>query len=79
MSRRNVALGALCTHEHYLSGGIGGEVAATVTSECFPWLDAPVARVASKDVPVGFAKNLEKAILLNVNDITQAALSTLKY
>ncbi len=69
----------LIAHEHYLTGGLGGEIASTVTSECFKWLDAPVNRVASKDVPVGFAKSLEKAILLNVEDIVQAALSTLKY
>ncbi len=69
----------LVAHEHYLSGGIGGEIAASVTSECFRWLDAPVARVASKDVPVGFAKGLEKAILLNADDVTKAALDTLNY
>jgi 2-oxoisovalerate dehydrogenase E1 component len=66
-------------HEHYLTGGMGGEIASVVTSECFRWLDAPVARVASKDVPVGFAKNLEKAILLNAQDVVDAAKNVLNF
>ncbi len=69
----------LVAHEHYLTGGLGGEIAASISSECFRSLDAPVARVASKDVPVGFAKSLEKAILLNVEDIVKAALETINF
>jgi 2-oxoisovalerate dehydrogenase E1 component len=66
-------------HEHYMTGGMGGEIASTITQECFRWLDAPVARVASKDVPVGFAKNLEKAILLNAQDIIDSVKSVLNF
>ena len=69
----------IVAHEHYLTGGMGGEIASVVTNECFRWLDAPVARVASKDVPVGFAKNIEKAILLNAQDIVETAKSVLNF
>lgn len=69
----------IVAHEHYLTGGMGGEIASVVTNDCFRWLDAPVARVASKDVPVGFAKNLEKAILLNAQDIVETAKSVLNF
>jgi 2-oxoisovalerate dehydrogenase E1 component len=69
----------IVAHEHYLTGGIGGEIASVITNECFRWLDAPVVRVASKDVPVGFAKSLEKAILLNAHDVIEAAKSVINY
>ena len=43
--------------------GIGAEIAAHVSSEAFDWLDAPVTRVAGKDVPMPYAANLEKLAL----------------
>jgi len=66
-------------HEDKKTSGFGGEVASTVTEEVFRWLDAPVVRVGSKDTPVGFAKSLESAILLTVDDIEQAILSTVNF
>jgi len=66
-------------HEHYLTGGFGGEVASTIQDECFRWLDAPVKRVASKDCPVGFAKPLENAILLSVEDIVAAVRDVIQW
>jgi len=50
----------LVLHEAPLSGGFGGELAATVGQESFQWLDAPVMRVAALDTPVPFAKELER-------------------
>jgi 2-oxoisovalerate dehydrogenase E1 component len=49
----------LVLHEAPLTGGFGGEVAATVAHEAFEWLDAPVARLGALDTPVPFARNLE--------------------
>jgi 2-oxoisovalerate dehydrogenase E1 component len=63
----------LVVHEDKVTGGFGGEIAASVGQELFRYLDAPVARVGSKDTPVGFAKSLEKAILLSVDDVLEAA------
>lgn len=70
---------ALVVHEHYLTGGIGGEIASTIGQECFSYLDAPVGRVASKDVPVGFSKVLENAILLQADDVVEAVKNTVNY
>ena len=64
---------ALIAHEDKLQGGFGGEIAAIVAKECFRYLDAPVERVGSKFVPVGFAKDYEKQILLNSEDVLEAA------
>jgi 2-oxoisovalerate dehydrogenase E1 component len=70
---------AVVVHEDKKTGGFGGEVASAIGEELFRYLDAPVARVGSKDTPVGFAKNLEKAILVNVDDITEAVRATMKF
>ena len=58
---RSVAKTARCLvlHEAPLTGGFGGEIAATVGREAFEWLDAPVARLGALDTPVPFAKALE--------------------
>ena len=51
---------ALVLHEAPLTGGFGGEVAATIGEEAFAWLDAPVTRLGSLDTPIPFAKILEE-------------------
>ena len=50
-------------HEDCMMGGIGGEISALITENCFKSLDAPVKRVASIDTPVPFAVDLEKLFL----------------
>ena len=66
-------------HEDKVVGGFGGEVASSIGQELFRYLDAPVARVGSKFTPVGFAKSLEGAILLSVDDIIASAQQTLQF
>jgi len=53
--------------------GIGSELAAIMMEECFDWLDAPVRRVAGKDVPLPYAANLERLAVPQVEDIVAAA------
>jgi 2-oxoisovalerate dehydrogenase E1 component len=50
-------------HEAPLSGGFGGELAATIGQDAFEWLDAPVARLGGLDMPVPFSKGLEQTFL----------------
>ena len=54
---------AIILHEDTLFGGIGGELAAFISENCFEYLDAPVFRSASLDTPVPVTKNLEDAFL----------------
>jgi len=54
---------AIVAYEDSLSWGYGAEIAARIADDCFAWLDAPVKRVASQDVWVGYAPQLEDAIL----------------
>lgn len=66
-------------HEDKKTGGFGGEIASCISEELFRYLDAPVARLGSKDTPVGFAKNLEKGVLVNVDDIISTIRTTLAF
>jgi len=66
-------------HEDKKTGGFGGEVASAVGEELFRFLDAPVARLGSKDTPVGFAKSLESATLINVGDVVQTIRETMAF
>ena len=46
-----------------MTGGIGGEIVALISENCFEYLDAPVKRVASLDTPIPFAGQLENQFL----------------
>jgi len=69
----------LVVHEDKVFGGFGGELAAIIADEAFPYLDAPVKRVGSTFTPVGFHRNLEKAILPSDVKIFEAAMEILKF
>jgi len=56
--------------------GIGAEIAMQVMEQAFDWLDAPIARVTGKDVPMPYAANLEALALPQIDDIVAAARST---
>jgi 2-oxoisovalerate dehydrogenase E1 component len=62
----------LVAYEDSLSWGYGAELAARLADECFPWLDAPVKRVAATDTFVGYAPSLEDFILPQVEDLVTA-------
>ena len=62
----------IVAYEDSLSWGYGSEIAARIADEMFPWLDAPVKRVASTDTFVAYAPELEDVILPQVEDLRQA-------
>ncbi len=70
---------ALIVHEDHKFAGIAGEITASINEHCFEYLDAPVRRVAALDIPVGFSKILETAILPQPEQIQAAALELLAY
>ena len=63
----------VAVEEGWPFAGIGSELAAIMMEECFDWLDAPVKRVAGKDVPLPYAANLERLAVPQVDDIVAAA------
>ena len=69
----------LVVHEAQATGGFGGEIAAVVAEKAFPWLDAPIARVAYPDRPSPYARNLEQALLPDQEKTLAAARRLLSY
>jgi pyruvate dehydrogenase E1 component beta subunit len=62
----------VAVEEGWPFAGVGSEIAAIMMDECFDWLDAPVKRVAGKDVPLPYAANLERLAVPQVEDIIAA-------
>ena len=60
--------------EGFPFAGIGAEISSIINEKAFDWLDAPVKRVAGKDVPMPYAANLEKLALPQVEDIVNACI-----
>ncbi len=70
---------ALIVHEAPITLGFGAEVASRLADAAFPWLDAPIRRVAYPDRPVPYAKNLEKVLLPDREKVVKAAREVLAY
>jgi 2-oxoisovalerate dehydrogenase E1 component len=66
-------------YEDSMSWGYGAEIAAAIADECFAWLDAPIKRVASTDTFVGYAPQLEDAILPQVDDFKRAYAELMRF
>ena len=64
----------LILHESPQTGGFGGELAAVVAEgEAFDFLDAPIRRLAGRDIPIPYNRTLERATVPQVEDIVAAA------
>ena len=64
----------LILHESPRTGGFGGELAAVVAeSEAFDYLDAPIRRLAGRDIPIPYNRTLERSTVPQVEDIVAAA------
>jgi 2-oxoisovalerate dehydrogenase E1 component len=69
----------LVAYEDSLSWGYGAEIAAKIADEAFPWLDAPVKRLAATDTFVAYAPDLEDVILPQVETLGAAMVDLLKF
>jgi pyruvate dehydrogenase E1 component beta subunit len=63
---------AVTVEEGWAQSGVGAEIAARIMEKAFDYLDAPVARVSAKDVPMPYAANLEKLALPSVAEVVEA-------
>ena len=64
----------LIVHEAPVTGGFGGELAAVIAgSPAFDYLDAPIRRLAGRDIPIPYNRTLERAAVPQVEDIVAAA------
>ncbi|MDQ6792517.1 MAG: alpha-ketoacid dehydrogenase subunit beta [Candidatus Dormibacteraeota bacterium] len=64
----------LVIEEGWPTYGVGAEIAAGLQERCFDYLDAPVARLGGAEVPMPYAKDLERAAIPSVDDIVRQAL-----
>jgi pyruvate dehydrogenase E1 component beta subunit len=67
----------VCVEEGYPRFSVTSELAAEIMTHAFDYLDAPVARVAGKDVPMPYASNLEKLALPNADEVVAAVKSVM--
>ena len=70
---------ALIVHEDVITCGFGAEIAAVVGENCFDVLDAPVRRIGALDAHVAYEPTLERAVLPQTDQITEAARSLARY
>ncbi len=69
----------MIVHEARRTCGFGAEIAAWASDELFQWLDAPVKRLTSADVPMPSHKELEKAVTPQADDVHDALQSLLAW
>jgi 2-oxoisovalerate dehydrogenase E1 component beta subunit len=70
---------AVVLHEASRTGGIGGEIAAIIAEEAFEYLDGPVVRIASLDVPVPFSPVLEQVYLPTRQKVIDRVKALVRY
>ena len=70
---------ALVVHEDTWTGGFAGEIIATIASQAFIYLDAPIERIAVPDIPIPFNISMMEAILPSVEGIRNRIKSQLDY
>ncbi|PSR54397.1 dehydrogenase [Adhaeribacter arboris] len=68
----------LIVHEDTLTGGVGAEISAWISENCFQYLDSPVVRVGSLDTPVPFSPPLEQ-LFLPIQRLRQKVEQLLQY
>jgi pyruvate dehydrogenase E1 component beta subunit len=68
---------AVIVEEGWRSYGVGAEVAARIYEEAFDYADAPIRRVAQKEVPLPYNRTLEQLALPQVDDVIKAVKEVL--
>ena len=68
---------AVIVEEGWRSFGVGAEVSARIYEEAFDYADAPIVRVAQKEVPLPYNRDLEQAALPQLADVIAAVRQVL--
>ncbi|MBI2975813.1 MAG: alpha-ketoacid dehydrogenase subunit beta [Chloroflexi bacterium] len=63
---------AVIVEEGWPTYGLSAEVASRIYADCFDYLDAPIERVAQKEVPLPYSGPLEKYALPKMEDVIAA-------
>jgi pyruvate dehydrogenase E1 component beta subunit len=68
---------AVIAEEGWKSYGVGSEVASRIYEEAFDYIDAPIKRVAQKEVPLPYNQALEQLALPQMRDVINAVKEVL--
>ncbi len=68
---------AVIVEEGWGTYGIGAEIAARLYEQAFDYADAPIVRVAQKDVPLAYNETLEKLALPQIEDVIRSVKEVL--
>jgi len=68
---------AVIVEEGWGTFGIGSEIASRIYEHAFDYIDAPIKRVAQKEVPLPYNRELEQLALPQVEDIVNAVKEVL--
>lgn len=68
---------AVIVEEGWRSYGVGSEIATRIYEQAFDYIDAPIQRVAQKEVPLPYNRNLEQMALPQVEDVVMAVKEVL--
>lgn len=68
---------AVIVEEGWRSYGVGSEVAARIYEQAFDYIDAPIQRVAQKEVPLPYNRTLEQMALPQIEDVVKAVKEVL--
>ena len=68
---------AVIVEEGWKSYGVGAEISARIYEEAFDYIDAPIKRVAQKEVPLPYNRTLEQSAIPQVADIISAVKEVL--
>jgi 2-oxoisovalerate dehydrogenase E1 component beta subunit len=69
----------LLVHEDTRTGGLAGELAASINEAAFEYLDGPILRVTAPDTPVPYSPPLESAFLPSAEKVLEKARWLLRY
>jgi len=69
---------AVVVEEGWRSYGVGSEIASRIYEEAFDYVDAPILRVAQKEVPLPYNRELEQMALPQASDIVAAVKEVMK-
>jgi len=68
---------AVIVEEGWKSFGVGAEISSRIYEQAFDYVDAPVRRVAQKEVPLPYNRTLEQSALPQVADVVAAVKEVL--
>ncbi|HHT9127877.1 MAG TPA: alpha-ketoacid dehydrogenase subunit beta [Candidatus Wujingus californicus] len=66
-------------HEQTKTGGVGAEVSALISENCFDYLDGPIIRIAAPDTPVPYSAQMEEAFIPQPKEIINAVEKLMRY